>query len=47
VLSKFAGTPGLRIRVSLDLPADSEVSNAKLEEARTALRELGLDEHLS
>jgi hypothetical protein len=46
VLSKFTSTPGLRVRVSFELPADSTVSDAKLEEARTALRELGLDENL-
>lgn len=46
VLSKFTSTPGLRVRVSFELPADSTVSDAKLEEARTALRELGLAENL-
>ena len=46
VLTKFVKTPGLKIRISLELPPDADVSEATLNEARTALRELGLDENL-
>ncbi|MBA2446632.1 MAG: hypothetical protein H0V51_01260 [Chloroflexi bacterium] len=46
VLSRFATTPGLKLQVRFELPADGHVTDAKLEETRTALRELGLDENL-
>lgn len=46
VLSRFAATPGLKLQVSFELPARDGVSEAKIEETRTALRELGLSETL-
>lgn len=46
VLSRFATTPGLRLEVAFDVPADGSVTDAKVEETRTALRELGLSERL-
>ena len=46
VLSRFASVPGLKLRVSFELPASESVTEAKLEETRTALRELGLEEKL-
>ena len=46
VLTKFVKTPGLKVRVSFELPPDADVSEATLAEARTALRELGLAEDL-
>jgi hypothetical protein len=46
VLSPFATTPGLKLQVHFELPADGNVSQAKVEEVQTALRELGLSEKL-
>jgi hypothetical protein len=46
VLSRFASTPGLKLRVSFEVPPESGVTRAQIEETRTALRELGLEEHL-
>lgn len=46
VLSRFATTPGLKLQVRFDLPADGTITDAKLEETRIALRELGLSETL-
>jgi hypothetical protein len=46
VLTKFVKTPGLKLRVSFELPPEADVSAATLAEAQTALRELGLDEKL-
>ena len=46
VLSRFASTPGLKLMVSFEVPPESNVTRAQIEETRTALRELGLDENL-
>jgi hypothetical protein len=46
VLTRFATAPGLKLHVRFELPADGSVTEAKLEETRTALRELGLSEQL-
>jgi hypothetical protein len=46
VLSRFASTPGLRLTVSFEMPPESSITRAQIEETRTALRELGLDENL-
>ena len=46
VLSRFASTPGLKLTVSFEVPPESGVTRAQIEETRTALRELGLDENL-
>jgi len=46
VLTRFASTPGLRLTVSFVVPPESKVTKAQIEETRTALRELGLDENL-
>src|SRR5436309_656334 len=46
VLSRFASTPGLRLTVSFEVPPESNVTKAQIEETRTALRELGLEENL-
>ena len=46
VLSRFATTPGLRLQVRFELPADGNVTEAKIEETRTALRELGLSQDI-
>ena len=46
VLSRFASTPGLRLTVSFEVLPESSVTRAQIEETRTALRELGLEESL-
>jgi hypothetical protein len=46
VLSRFASTPGLKLTVSFEVPPESNVTKAQIEETGTALRELGLDESL-
>ena len=44
VISKLANSPGLTLRVSLEAPAEGENASAKMEDIKSALRELGLDE---
>jgi hypothetical protein len=46
VLTRFASTPGLRLAVGFEVPPESGVTRAQIEETRSALRELGLDENL-
>jgi hypothetical protein len=46
VLSRFTATPGLKLTVRFEVPPESTVTEAQIEETRTALRELGLDENL-
>jgi hypothetical protein len=46
VLSRFASTQGLQLRVSFEAPADDEQSQAKADEARSGLKELGLDDDI-
>jgi hypothetical protein len=43
VLSRFASTPGLKLAVSFEVPVGEQTNEAKIGEARNALRELGLD----
>jgi hypothetical protein len=42
VLSRFAATPGLKLTVSFDVPAEGNDGQAKADEARAGLKELGL-----
>lgn len=42
VLARFAGSSKLRISVSFDIDDESVVTDQKIEEATTALKELGL-----
>jgi hypothetical protein len=44
VLSKFANVPGFQIEVSFKVPPGKEGDDTKVEEAKAALRELGLSE---
>ena len=44
VISKLANSPGLTLRVSLEAPADGENASTKIEDIKSALRELGLDD---
>ncbi|HZT80083.1 MAG TPA: Ig-like domain-containing protein, partial [Gemmataceae bacterium] len=46
VLSKFAGSKGLRLTVRFDLDGDGPISPQKIEETKVALRELGLDDRI-
>lgn len=43
VVSKFAASRGVKLRVTLDVTPEGGVSRQKLEETRAALRELGLE----
>jgi hypothetical protein len=49
VLSRFASTPGLKLKVTFEVPAEGDQGQAKADEARLGLRELGLndDVHLT
>lgn len=44
VLSRFVNTPGLKLEVSFEAPAEGDQARSKGDEAKTALRELGLSE---
>jgi hypothetical protein len=44
VLSRFASTPGLKLRVSFEVPAEGEQNQAKADEAKAGLKELGLSD---
>ena len=44
VLSRFASSPELKLSVRFEVPAEDEQARAKADEARTGLRELGLDD---
>ena len=46
VLSRFTATPGLTLTVRFEVPPESDATAAQIEETRTALRELGLEEDL-
>lgn len=42
VLSRFASTPDLKLKVSFEVPAEGDRGNAMADEARSGLKELGL-----
>ncbi len=46
VLSRFVAAPGLKLKVSFEVPSGESVTKAKVDEAKVALRELGLPEEL-
>lgn len=46
VLSKFATGSGLRVTVKVEIAPEGGVSEQKVEETRSALRELGLNDML-
>jgi hypothetical protein len=46
VLTKFAWGEGLRLTPNVEVAPDSGPSTHKIEETKSALRELGLDEQL-
>lgn len=45
VVSKYASNPGLRLTVGFEVPVDDSEAASREQDARTALRELGLDEN--
>ncbi len=44
VLSRFAASPELKLTVDFEVPAEGDQAQAKADEARAGLRELGLDD---
>ena len=46
VLSRFASSEGLKLKVSFEVPAEGEQGQAKADEARSGLKELGLDDNV-
>jgi len=44
VLSRFVSFEGLKLKVSFEVPAEGEQGQAKADEARSGLKELGLDD---
>jgi hypothetical protein len=44
VLSRFTSSPELKLEVSFEVPIDSEQAQSKVDETRSGLKELGLDE---
>jgi hypothetical protein len=47
VLSRFASTKGLKLRVSFEVPAEGEQGAAKANETTSGLKELGLDDNVT
>jgi hypothetical protein len=46
VLSKFATTKGLKLKLSVEVAPEGGISKQKIEETKAALRELGLSDDL-
>jgi hypothetical protein len=46
VLTRFAATPGLKIEVGFEAPLPREQAESKVDDARTGLKELGLDDNV-
>jgi len=47
VLAKFASAPGLKLTVKVEAKPEGGVSKQKLDETKSALRELGLNDDLT
>ena len=47
VLTRFASSPGLKLEVSFEVPIESDQARSKLDETRSGLKELGLDDTAS
>lgn len=47
ILSKFASGKGLKIRINIEVNEENGISEQKIEETKSALRELGLDDQVS
>jgi hypothetical protein len=46
VLSRFASSPGLKLEVNFEAPAEGDQGKTKADEARSGLRELGLGDNI-
>lgn len=46
ILAKYASNPKLKISISFELQDDQNITDQKIEETKTALKELGLDDNL-
>ena len=46
VLSSLVSTPGLKLQVRFEVPPGDTATDAKIEAARVALRDLGLSEDI-
>jgi hypothetical protein len=46
VLSRFAASPGLKLEVNFEAPAEGDQEKTKADEARSGLRELGLNDNV-
>jgi hypothetical protein len=47
VLSKYANDEGLKLNVDFEVSAADDVSEQRMQEAKVALRELGLDDNVT
>src|SRR5205823_2290886 len=47
VLTKFAANKGLKLKVSVEVQPEGGISKQKLEETKSALRELGLSDNIT
>ncbi len=47
VLTRFASSPELKLEVSFEVPIESDQARSKLDETRSGLKELGLDDTAS
>ena len=47
VLTRFASSPELKLEVSIEIPIDPDHANSKQDEARSGLKELGLDDNVT
>lgn len=47
VLTRFASKPGLKLEVSFEVPIEREQAEGKIQETRSGLKELGLDDNVT
>jgi hypothetical protein len=47
VLTRFASSPDLKLEVSFEVPVDSDRAQSKMDDTRSGLKELGLDDNAS
>lgn len=47
VLTRFAGSPELKLEISFEIPIDRDQAQSKADETRSGLKELGLDDNPS
>ncbi|MFO0966106.1 MAG: DUF499 domain-containing protein [Gemmataceae bacterium] len=47
VLTRFASSPDLKLEVSFEVPVDSDQAQSKVDETRSGLKELGMDDNVS